>query len=84
MYNVNNPRFTTYASNTSVSMLLPQLYRKTGGGASYSNYSTACESGTAVEQTETAAPAVRKVIYNGQVYILREGKTYTLTGVEIK
>jgi len=65
-------------------MLLPQLYRKTGGGASYSNYSTSCSHGTAVEQTETAAPAVRKVIYNGQVYILREGKTYTLTGVEIK
>ena len=55
-----------------------------GSGTTYSNYSTACESGTAVEQTETAAPAVRKVIYNGQVYILREGKTYTLTGVEIK
>jgi M6 family metalloprotease-like protein len=55
-----------------------------GSGTTYSNYSTACESGTAVEQTETAAPAVRKVMYNGQVYILREGKTYTLTGVEIK
>ncbi|MBR3407423.1 MAG: M6 family metalloprotease domain-containing protein [Paludibacteraceae bacterium] len=54
------------------------------GGIAYSNYSTSCEHGTALEQTETAAPAVRKVIYNGQVYILREGKTYTLTGVEIK
>lgn len=55
-----------------------------GSGTTYSNYSTACDHGTALEQTETAAPAVRKVIYNGQVYILREGKTYTLTGVEIK
>lgn len=53
-------------------------------GTTYSNYSTSCDHGTALEQTETAAPAVRKVIYNGQVYILREGKTYTLTGVEIK
>ena len=26
----------------------------------------------------------RKVIYNGQVYILQEGKSYTLTGTEIK
>jgi len=55
-----------------------------GSGTTYSNYSTACDHGTALEQTEVAAPAVRKVIYNGQVYILREGKTYTLTGVEIK
>lgn len=54
-----------------------------GSGTTYSNYSTACDHGTALEQTETAAPAVRKVIYNGQVYILREGKTYTLTGQEI-
>lgn len=28
LYNVNSPRFTTYTSNTSVSMLLPQIYRK--------------------------------------------------------
>ncbi len=55
-----------------------------GSGTTYSNYSTSCDHGTALEQTETAAPAVRKVIYNGQVYILREGKTYTLTGQEIK
>lgn len=31
-------------------------------------------------------PAVngRKVIYNGQVYILQEGKSYTLTGTEVR
>ncbi|MBO5865786.1 MAG: chitobiase/beta-hexosaminidase C-terminal domain-containing protein [Bacteroidaceae bacterium] len=37
LYNVNSPRFTTYTSNTSASMLLPQLYRlettgEEGGG----------------------------------------------------
>lgn len=34
LYNVNSPRFTTYTSNTSSSMLLPQLYKlveSTGG-----------------------------------------------------
>ena len=43
------------------------------------------------KDTETAAGAVqrndpktRTVIYNGQVYILREGNSYTLTGTEIK
>ncbi len=29
LYNVDNPRFTTYTSSTSTTMLLPQLYRKT-------------------------------------------------------
>ena len=28
--------------------------------------------------------AVRKVFRDGQVYILRNGKTYTTTGVEVK
>lgn len=30
LHNVTNTRFTTYTSNTSASMLLPQLYRKPG------------------------------------------------------
>ena len=41
LHNVNNTRFTTYTSSTSISMLLPQLYRK-GGGVSYSDYGTTC------------------------------------------
>lgn len=28
LYNVNSPRFTTYTSATSISMLLPQIYRR--------------------------------------------------------
>ena len=35
LYNVNSPRFTTYTSNVSVSMLMPQLYALTGGGTVY-------------------------------------------------
>jgi hypothetical protein len=30
MYNVNSPRFTTYTSNPTVSMLMPQLYKLEG------------------------------------------------------
>ncbi len=41
LYNNSNPRFTTYTSDPSAAMLLPQLYRK-GGGASYSDYTTSC------------------------------------------
>ena len=37
---------------------------------------------TDVEQVHADAHA-RKIIYNNNVYILREGKTYTLTGTEV-
>ena len=83
LYNVNSPRFTTYTSNTSAAMLLPQLYRKTGGGAAYSNYSTACDHGTGVEKT-TVAPKARKMIEEGRVVIVRDGIKYTLLGQPIR
>ena len=40
LHNVNSYRFTTYTSQTSTIMLLPQLYRKSGGGTTY--YTTNC------------------------------------------
>lgn len=33
LYNVGSPRFTTYTSVTSETMLLPQIYKKTGSGS---------------------------------------------------
>ena len=33
LYNEGSPRFTTYTSGTSASMLLPQIYKKTGNGS---------------------------------------------------
>ena len=42
LYNVNNPRFTTYTSDVTSGMLLPQLYRKSNGGSSYTYYTTSC------------------------------------------
>ena len=41
LYNATNPRFTTYSSNPTAAMLLPQLYRKTAG-TSYANFTTSC------------------------------------------
>lgn len=35
LYNVNSPRFTTYTSNTTAAMLLPQIYKKIEGEASH-------------------------------------------------
>lgn len=37
-----------------------------------------------VDEVSEDAPGTRKIIYNGKVYILQEGNTYTLTGKEIK
>ena len=55
-----------------------------GSGATYKNFTLNCNcSGTDVENLQLT-PTTRKIIYNGQVYILREGRTYTLTGQEIK
>ena len=42
LYNKTNPRFTTYTSDVTAAMLLPQLYRKSNGGSSYSDYTTTC------------------------------------------
>ena len=36
------------------------------------------------QTTDESSPAVRKILYRGQVLILRNGKTYTLTGQEIR
>ena len=38
----------------------------------------------ALDEVTNDDPSIRKVIYNGQLYILRTGNTYTLTGTEIK
>ena len=55
------------------------------GGASYSNYSTACGCWyTGVEETNVSAPATRKIVVNGQVFILRDGVKYTLFGQPVE
>lgn len=55
------------------------------GGASYSNYTTACGCWyTGVEETNVSAPATRKIVENGQVFILRDGVKYTLFGQPVE
>ncbi|MGM9651220.1 MAG: endonuclease, partial [Faecousia sp.] len=63
LYNVSSPRFTTYTSATSTSMLLPQLYMKSASGTTYYTTDlTACEHAhtttTTVDATCTAAGSV--------------------------
>lgn len=39
---------------------------------------------TAVENVSADTPAPRKILRNGQVLILRDGKIFTPTGVEVR
>lgn len=143
LYNVNNPRFTTYTSAISKSMLLPRLYRFVPSPQytfmydGYSGYTVRCEGGGLHKEGESVAlspvapvrenytflgwqyggavyqpgdvflmPAadvaliplwkqiptrvedtadgqkVLKIVRDGSVYIVRDGKTYDVIGRE--
>ena len=64
------------------SMDTPEGFTQVANGNHYTVYLKEMSEGT--EAVSIPECGTRKVIYNGQVYILREGKTYTLTGSEIK
>lgn len=53
LYNVNSPRFTTYTSNATTAMLLPQLYRLSGslGTTYYTSMTTGTEEEPPVSET---------------------------------
>ena len=70
LYNVNSPRFTTYASNTSVSMLLPQLYYRRPSTTGMTNISAGAE--------------VKKIIESGQIIIVRGNERYSIFGQKIQ
>ena len=54
LHNVNDPRFTTYTSATSKSMLPPQLYRQSGSGTgTTTTYYTTGDAGTTATVTYT-------------------------------
>ena len=83
LYNATSPRFTTYTSNASASMLLPQLYRRSGG-VSYEDYSLICDDEpTDVEAVQTKS-AVQKQLVGDQLMIIRDGQKFTVTGVRVQ
>lgn len=69
-YNNGNPRFTTYLSNTTASMLLPQIYSR-----------KAPHIPSSVTDTD-ALPLqnVTKQIREGRLVIIRDGVTYDIFG----
>lgn len=83
LYNATSPRFTTYTSNTSASMLLPQLYRRIGG-VSYEDYSLICgDEPTDVQAVQTKSN-VQKQLVGDQLLIIRDGQMFTVTGVRVQ
>ena len=42
------------------------------------------KSATDVENLNTNATEVKKILHNGQIFIIRDDKTYTTTGIEVK
>lgn len=56
-----------------------------GGGASYSNYSTASGCGAqGIEDLEVSKPAAVKVIREGRIVIIRGEEEFTITGERIR
>ena len=54
-----------------------------GSGVSYSGYTTTCTTTPSdVLETNTILPATVKMIRNGQVVIIRDGKEYNILGVQ--
>ena len=59
-----------------------------GAGTTFSRYITSCleptpSDPTGLSNTSVDMP-VRKVLIDGQIYIVREGKVYSLTGVQVR
>ena len=75
----------TFTSNYGNNGVGVQSIVITAGGAAttYSRYITSCQGPTEIELVETQAP-VRKILVGGQIYIVREGAVYTLTGTRIR
>lgn len=97
LYNVSNPRFTTYTSPASTTMLLPQLYRleePAGYTFTYEGFAgntTRCEGGKFCEAGEvitlsTGIPTKEGYtftgwMYNGKVY--QAGEQFTMPATDV-
>ena len=71
------------AGKVEITFMLPDESKGNQFGRVYSITFVPKETGTALEQNSLFIPAT-KVIRNGQLLIIREGKTYTVQGVEVK
>ena len=84
LWNVGSPRFACYTQTPGSNYYNVQLYAITGGTTiTYSNYSLSCGGATGIEHTKVEQVAT-KLLIDGQFYILRDGKLYTITGMQVR
>lgn len=69
---------------TTNSIYVNSIEITSGGGASYSNYSTSCAGETAIEDVEAAKPAAFKTIREGRIVIIRGDEVFNITGERIR
>ncbi len=69
---------------TTNSIYVNAIEITSGGGASYSNYSTSCGGETAIEDVEAAKPAAFKTIRDGRIVIVRGDEEFNITGERIR
>ena len=91
LYNHNSPRFNTYTSTTSTTMLLPQLYRLANNTYTfmyegYAGYTTRCEGGKVYQEGEvitlsTGVPTKTGYSFAGWQYnnkVYQPGDSFTM------
>lgn len=97
LYNVNNPRFTTYTSATNQAMLLPQLYRLEGAATytfiykGFLGNTTRCEGGKSCKAGDVITlsagiPTQEGHIFAGWQYdgrIYQAGDTFTMPAADV-
>lgn len=81
--NTTSEEIAVPAGKVEITFMLPDESKGNQFGRVYSITFVPKETGTALEQNSLFVPAT-KVIRNGQLLIIREGKTYTVQGVEVK
>ena len=69
---------------TTNSIYINSIAVTSGGGVSYSDYSTTCSCSSSGVENVAVQTKTRKVIENGQVLILRDGVRYNLLGQPVR
>ena len=69
---------------TTNSIYINSIAVTSGGGVSYSDYSTTCSCSSSGVENVAVQAKTRKVIENGQVLILRDGVRYNLLGQPVR
>ena len=81
--NTTSDEIAVPAGKVEITFMLPDESKGNQFGRVYSITFVPKETGTALEQNSLFVPAT-KVVRNGQLLIIRDGKTYTVQGVEVE